>query len=183
MPRRVLVLGGARSGKSTLAEQLVAAMPPPVVYVATATQTDAEMAERIARHRQHRPSQWQTLETPLEVAAAVAGLKPTPSTLLLEDLTLLLANAMHHASQTTPDPPRSAEAAERWVLQQFDSLMASPANLVVVSNEVGMGLVPEHPVSRAFRDALGRVNQYAAGCMDEVLFVVAGLAMPLKSAR
>lgn len=158
-------------------------MQPPIVYVATATETDAEMASRIAHHRQRRPAHWQTVEEPLDVAAAITSLRPTPGTLLLEDLTILLANAMYRAAAAETDEAASALAGERWVIKQIDHLLGTPANLVVVSNEVGMGLVPEHPVSRAFRDALGRVNQYAAGCMDEVLLVVAGLSMQLKGLR
>jgi adenosylcobinamide kinase / adenosylcobinamide-phosphate guanylyltransferase len=170
--KRVLVLGGARSGKSAFAERLAASFGEPVLYVATATVTDAEMAERISRHRAQRPPGWRTLEEPLRVAQRVEA-DPTPATtVLVEDLTLLLSNFM--VGESTEGEAEGAAHAE------LAGLLALRANLVLVSNEVGMGIVPPYPLGRVFRDALGRLNQAAASACDEVYLLVAGLPLRLK---
>jgi adenosylcobinamide kinase/adenosylcobinamide-phosphate guanylyltransferase len=143
-----------------------------VLYVATATAGDDEMRERIAQHRAQRPAGWATLEASVDVAAAArAWLAQQPvATVLVEDLTLLLSNLM-------PD----GQAAEQRALAELDGLLGLAApNVILVSNEVGMGLVPPYPVGRLFRDALGRLNQAAAGRVDEVHLLVAGLPLRLK---
>jgi adenosylcobinamide kinase/adenosylcobinamide-phosphate guanylyltransferase len=239
--RKIFVLGGARSGKSGFAERLAVECGEPVLYVATATASDAEMAERIARHRAQRPSTWRTLEAPTDVARAVARARsgddlagrPTSvagaaATILVEDLTLLLSNLMlsdasharaaigndqkslHGAESrasgeahlTLPDtrdaraargddlePAGGAEsrasgeavdAAERHATAEVEALLAVDAHVILVSNEVGMGVVPEHPLGRYFRDALGRVNQAAAAACGEAYLLVAGLPLRLK---
>ena len=164
--RRILVLGGARSGKSASAERLALECGEPVVYVATGRAVDEEMAARITHHRQRRPRSWRTLETPLELPTDYGD----AATVLVEDLTFLLSNHMER------DGPR----AETRTLTAFEALLTVRAHLVVVSNEVGMGLVPEYPLGRQFRDALGRINQAAAAGSDEVYFIVAGLPLRLK---
>jgi adenosylcobinamide kinase/adenosylcobinamide-phosphate guanylyltransferase len=173
--RRVFVLGGARSGKSAFAERLAAELGEPVLYVATATAVDEEMAARIRHHQARRPAGWRTLEAPRRVSAAAAAALGDARTLLLEDLTLLLSNYMLELGP---------EAAEHAAEQDLAGLLALPLNLVLMSNEVGLGLVPEYPLGRAFRDALGRLNQLAAARTDEVQLLVAGIAVRLKpSAR
>ncbi len=167
--RRVLVLGGARSGKSAFAEQVAATCDAPVLYVATARLSDAEMAERIAHHRARRPPTWLTLEAPLDLVTPM-GTHAEVRTLLVEDLTLLLSNYME----------RDVGAAEARTIDQIEALLELEANVVLVSNEVGMGLVPMDPLGRVFRDALGRVNQAAAAACSEVYFVVAGLPLQMK---
>jgi adenosylcobinamide kinase/adenosylcobinamide-phosphate guanylyltransferase len=167
--RRVLILGGARSGKSAFAERLASASGLDVLYVATATASDAEMAERIAHHRARRPASWRTLEAPLDLVSSI-GSGSEVGTVLVEDLTLLLSNHME----------RDSAAAEANTLREVEALLGLAANVVLVSNEVGMGLVPMDPVGRAFRDALGRVNQAAAAACAEVYFVVAGLPFQMK---
>jgi adenosylcobinamide kinase/adenosylcobinamide-phosphate guanylyltransferase len=167
--RRVLVLGGARSGKSAFAEQLASSCGAPVLYVATARASDTEMAERIVCHRERRPPTWLTLELPLDLAAGVGTLGDA-RTVLVEDLTLLLSNHMEQ-------DPASAEAR---TVAEVRTLLQLKANVVLVSNEVGMGLVPMDPLGRAFRDALGRVNQAAAAACAEVYFVAAGLPLQMK---
>jgi adenosylcobinamide kinase/adenosylcobinamide-phosphate guanylyltransferase len=164
--RRVLVLGGARSGKSSFAERLALELGEPVVYVATASAVDDEMAARIAHHRARRPPDWQTVEARTDLAAAVAPAR----TLLVEDLTLLLSNYFE----------RDIASAEEHVASEIDALLTLEANVILVSNEVGMALVPENALGRNFRDALGRVNQHAAAICDEVYFVVAGLPLRMK---
>jgi adenosylcobinamide kinase/adenosylcobinamide-phosphate guanylyltransferase len=168
--RRVLVLGGARSGKSGFAERLAAECGEPVVYVATATVTDEEMAERIARHRAQRPSAWRTLEAPTDVARRVGGEAGGATTVLVEDLTLLLSNLM----------AGDRSGAEGRALAEVAGLVGLAAHVILVSNEVGMGIVPEQPLGRHFRDALGRVNQAAAAACGEVYLLVAGLPLRLK---
>jgi adenosylcobinamide kinase/adenosylcobinamide-phosphate guanylyltransferase len=165
--RRILVLGGARSGKSAFAEQLASACGTPVVYVATATASDAEMSERIRYHRARRPSAWRTLEVQVDLFDAIPS---EVQTVLVEDLTLLLSNHME----------RDTVTAEPCTRAEVQKLLALEANVIFVSNEVGMGLVPLDPLGRAFRDALGRVNQAAAALCDEVYFVVAGLPLKIK---
>jgi adenosylcobinamide kinase / adenosylcobinamide-phosphate guanylyltransferase len=177
----VFVLGGARSGKSAFAERLAADLGPPVLYVATATAVDAEMADRIRRHRARRPPGWRTLEVPRDVAPAVRVALGGSRTVLVEDLTLLLSNLLVGPEHQAPavDLP-AAERAEARAGQELEELFALPAHVVLVSNEVGLGLVPEYPLGRQFRDALGRLNQRAAAAADAVYLLVAGLPVSLK---
>lgn len=160
----MLVLGGARSGKSLFAERVAAECGAPVLYVATAEALDDEMAERIRLHRARRDPAWRTLEAARGVGAAAQANLQDAQTVLVEDLTLLLANSMD----------------EQLARAEVDGLLGLPSHVVLVSNEVGMGLVPEHPLGRTFRDALGRLNQHAAAQADEVYFVIAGLPLRLK---
>jgi adenosyl cobinamide kinase/adenosyl cobinamide phosphate guanylyltransferase len=160
-----LVLGGARSGKSRHAETLVTALPPPWVYVATAQPFDAEMAARIAEHRARRAAGWQTIEAPLDLEGALAGDRPV----LVDCLTLWLSNLMLGGH----DIARATAALEA-------ALAARAAPTVLVANEVGLGIVPDNALARAFRDAAGRLNQTLAARADTVLFLVAGLPMRVK---
>jgi adenosylcobinamide kinase/adenosylcobinamide-phosphate guanylyltransferase len=181
--RRVLVLGGARSGKSAFAEQQAATLGEPVLYVATATPVDAEMAERIRHHRERRPLSWRTLEAPVRLAEAVPNELGEARTVLVEDLTLLLSNVMvgpAHCETLEEQDEIDALAAEQAVAADLESLLQLPAHLVLVSNEVGMGLVPLYPLGRAFRDALGRINQRAAARSEDVFLLVAGVPLRLK---
>ena len=137
--------------------------------MATARASDEEMAERIAHHRARRPATWLTLEASTALAPQVGSL-PTVNTIVVEDLTLLLSNHMES----------DAALAEERTLAEVEALRALRVNVLMVSNEVGMGLVPPYPLGRAFRDALGRLNQAAAAACDEVYLVVAGLPLRLK---
>jgi adenosylcobinamide kinase/adenosylcobinamide-phosphate guanylyltransferase len=166
-----LILGGARSGKSTFAERLAVESEAPVLYVATATPSDEEMAERIRLHRARRPTGWRTLEAPTQVGARVAAELGDARTVLVEDLTLLLSNLM------LVQPAVAAEAA---AVADVEGMLQVPAHVILVSNEVGMGLVPPYPLGRQFRDALGRVNQFAAAHVNDVYLTVAGLPLRLK---
>jgi adenosylcobinamide kinase/adenosylcobinamide-phosphate guanylyltransferase len=178
--RLTLILGGARSGKSAYAQRLAAERGSHVLYVATAEAGDDEMAARIAAHRAERPAHWQTLEAPRQVGSAIRVVAGDAGVVLIDCLTLLASNVI------APLPePVTGEAAESALNAEVDELLAayaeSAAEWIVVSNEVGLGLVPPFPLGRAYRDALGRANQRLAGVADEVLFMVAGLPMRVKS--
>jgi adenosyl cobinamide kinase/adenosyl cobinamide phosphate guanylyltransferase len=162
-----LVLGGARSGKSRYAEGVVAALPPPWIYVATAEAGDAEMAERIAGHRARRGPQWQTVEAPRDLPAALKACRDKP--VLVDCLTLWLSNLM------LADADIDAETA---ILEQ--ALAAAMAPVALVANEVGSGIVPDHPLGRRFRDLQGILNQRIAARADHVVLVVAGIPLAVK---
>lgn len=168
LPSLTLVLGGARSGKSAYAEGLVVRQGPGL-YVATAEIGDAEMAERVRRHRARRGSAWATVEAPLDPVAALEERRPLDRPVLVDCLTLWLSNLM---------------AAKRDPEAEGERLLIGLAGLgvpaVLVANEVGLGIVPENALARAFRDAAGRLNQRAAQAADRVVFVAAGLPMILK---
>ncbi|SDQ92451.1 adenosylcobinamide kinase /adenosylcobinamide-phosphate guanylyltransferase [Rhizobiales bacterium GAS113] len=169
LPRLTLLLGGARSGKSRQAEMLAASEPPPWRYVATAQALDDEMRERIARHRERRGAGWETHEAPLDLGGTVARLGRDVSPILVDCLTLWLTNLMlgeHHVEAALADLERALEAARAPVL--------------LVANEVGLGIVPENALARRFRDEAGRLNQRLAARADRVLFMVAGLPMQVK---
>jgi adenosylcobinamide kinase/adenosylcobinamide-phosphate guanylyltransferase len=166
MARLTLVLGGARSGKSARA---LALCPPPRLFVATAEPLDAEMAERIARHRADRAQDWTVVEAPLELAGAIRAEAREARTILVDCLTLWLSNLLHAGRE----PESETEAL-------LAALGAAPGRAVLVSNEVGMGLAPMNALGRAFRDAQGRLNQRVAAAADRVEFVAAGLPLVLK---
>lgn len=168
--RLTLVLGGARSGKSRQGEALVrAAGPGPWTYVATAEAFDDEMAERIARHRADRGAGWVTVEAPHDLAGALRAADAAGRPVLVDCLTLWLTNRLLAGADL---------AAEGDALVEVFAGLAVPA--VVVSNEVGLGIVPDNALARTFRDAQGRLNQAVAARADRVLFMAAGLAMRLK---
>ena len=180
--KMTLILGGARSGKSALAQNMARESGRPVLYVATATAGDEEMAARIAAHQAERPAHWHTLEAPLQVGAAITAARPASVDLVLVDCLTLLAN---NVLAPLPETISSAEA-DAALAVEVDGLlaayMAGSADWIIVSNEVGLGLVPPYPLGRLYRDALGRANQRLAAAADEVLFMVAGLPLVLKSA-
>jgi adenosylcobinamide kinase/adenosylcobinamide-phosphate guanylyltransferase len=162
-----LVLGGARSGKSRYAEGLIAALPPPWAYVATAQAGDEEMAGRIAAHRSRRDANWRTVEAPRDLAAALAAGATMP--ILVDCLTLWLSNLM------------LAEANVETEIERLESALAAAAKpVVLVANEVGSGIVPEFPLGRQFRDWQGLLNQRIAARADRVVLMVAGLPLALK---
>jgi adenosylcobinamide kinase / adenosylcobinamide-phosphate guanylyltransferase len=165
--RLTLVLGGARSGKSLHAERLVTALPAPWVYVATARACDEEMGTRIAAHRARRAADWRTEEVPVDLAGALASAGTRP--VLVDCLTLWLSNLMLGGY----DVATATSALDV-------ALDARTAATVLVANEVGLGIVPDNPLARAFRDAAGHLNQHLAARADCVLFMVAGLPMRVK---
>lgn len=168
---RNLILGGARSGKSALAEQLALATTREVVYLATAQARDAEMSERIAHHRARRPAQWLCVEEPLALAAALRRQAHADRCVLVDCLTLWLSNVLGD-----PDPA----CFERERADLLETLPQLPGEILLVSNEVGLGIVPMGALARRFVDEAGRLHQALAGCCERVIFVAAGLPLILK---
>lgn len=167
-PAHTLVLGGARSGKSAFAERQVRASGLARIYLATGTAGDAEMRARIERHRQDRGPEWHTIEEPLALAQTLA-VEAAAHAVLVDCLTLWLSNLMHAG--------HDLETETRGLL---DALERCRGPVTLVSNEVGLGLVPETPLGREFRDAQGRLNQAVAAAVARVVFVAAGLPLWLK---
>jgi adenosylcobinamide kinase / adenosylcobinamide-phosphate guanylyltransferase len=165
----VLLVGGARSGKSALAVRLAAETDAPVVFVATAEAQDEEMRERIAAHRAERPSEWQTVEAPTDLAAAI-GTIDEEATVIVDCLSLWVANLLE--SETDVEAKACLVAA-----------LAShrPGRTIVVSNEAGLGLVPTNALGRRYRDLLGRTNAIWAAHAERAFLIVAGRALPLMS--
>ncbi len=173
----ILVLGGARCGKSRYAQALAENLSKGVLYLATATPGDREMEERIARHRAMRPSHWRTLEAPLRLAESLTDALGDAEVVLLDCVTLLVSNLMMQGLEDEDSLVRGAVSELEGVL----GLQKKRGfTLIVVSNEVGTGIVPPYPMGRVFRDAMGRVNQWLASRADDVVLVVAGLPLPLK---
>ena len=162
-----LVIGGARSGKSRYAEGLIAALPPPWAYVATAEAGDTEIAERIDTHRARRGQNWRTTEAPHDLTEALATCGTMP--VLVDCLTLWLSNLMLAEADIDAQTKRLE-----------DALAAAKAPVVMVANEVGSGIVPKHALGRKFRDLQGVLNQRMAARADRVVLIVAGLPLVLK---
>jgi adenosylcobinamide kinase / adenosylcobinamide-phosphate guanylyltransferase len=167
--RLTLVLGGARSGKSRYAEWLIATFPPPWIYVATAQARDDEMAERIAAHKARRDAAWQTVEAPHDLAGALAA-APAGAAVLVDCLTLWLSNLMEGGSDIEAQTARLQEV-----------LAGRSGPVVLVSNEVGLGIVPDNALARRFRDLQGMLNQRLAAQAARVIMMVAGVPVAVKS--
>ena len=165
----VLLVGGARSGKSALAVRLAAAEPGDVVFVATGEAGDEEMAERIERHRAERPAGWRTVEEPLRLREALLE-APPEACVVVDCLSLWVANLIES---------RSAAEIEAEALAAAQAAAARPGRTIAVTNEVGLGVVPATPLGRAYRDVLGRVNATWADKAEESFFVVAGKTLRL----
>lgn len=167
--RSTLVLGGAASGKSAYAEDLVLRLTGRPVYIATAQAFDGEMSDKIAVHQARRGAAWTTIEEPLDLAGAIAGADAPGAVLLVDCLTLWLSNLM------ADDRDIEAETA-----RLVDTLGALQGQAVLVANEVGLGIVPDNALARAFRNRHGCLNQAVAAAADRVVFVAAGLPLALK---
>ena len=172
MAKRILVLGGIRSGKTAMAESLVSRSGQPVVYVATATAGDEEMAKRIKRHQDSRPLDWGLSEAPIELAADLSrhGAEPEPPQLLIDCMSLWVGNLLY-AGDAVFNLERSAF---------LEAVRSYPGIVVVVSNEVGLGTIGMDPLTRRFCDELGWLNQALAEVCDQVVMSVAGLPLSLK---
>lgn len=173
-----LVLGGARSGKSAYAQSVIENSHQPALFVATATAGDKEMADRIAAHRANRPVSWKTLEAPLHVGEAIQNAEITPW-VLLDCMTLLASNIL----LSCPEPINENLYKEK-MKQEIEAILAAyhlhPGEWYIVSNEVGLGLVPPYELGRYYRDGLGWANQALARAADRVVFMVAGIPTIIK---
>jgi adenosylcobinamide kinase/adenosylcobinamide-phosphate guanylyltransferase len=176
-----LILGGARSGKSRLAQARAAADGRAVTVIATAEALDAEMAERIVRHRAERPGHWRTVEAPRGLGMTLREEARAERCLVVDCLTLWLANLMGGV-ENLPEPHDLAHLPA--LATELEALLAAipalPGRILLVANEVGLGLVPETPLGRLFRDEAGRLNQALAALCPRVTFVAAGLPLELK---
>ncbi len=166
---KLFVLGGARSGKSRYAQQRAEALAGRHVFIATAEAWDAEMADRIARHREDRDARWQTVDAPRDLVAALDDASGTGAVVMVDCLTLWASNLLLADADMEQATATLAEAIAR-----FDGA------LILVANEVGFGIVPDNALARRFRDAAGRINQTVAAGADEVMLVAAGLPLRLK---
>lgn len=181
MGEMMLILGGARSGKSSYAQRLAYELGGErVLFVATAEGGDEEMRARIADHRRSRPAGWRTVEAPRHVAQATAPAIGDARVVLVDCITLLASNVLL-ANGESPD----AQQAERDVVREIEDLCAlarqAEATFILVSNEVGLGLVPVYELGRLYRDVLGRANQVLAAQVDQVVLLIAGLPIELKA--
>lgn len=181
---RTLVLGGARCGKSAYAEQIAAASGKEVVYIATAQAGDGEMMARIAHHRQQRPAVWTTVEEPIALGDALQRWCAPQRAILVDCLTLWLSNLLFSGPADFPDvgtimlPPVFHEQRAHFL----QALEQASGDIVLVSNEIGMGVVPYGAVSRCFTDEAGRLNQAVAARCEHAVLVAAGLPLVLKGA-
>ena len=178
MNKIILVTGGSRSGKSAFAQGLAEGLPGPRAFVATCPVIDPEMNERIRRHQEARSlHEWQTSEAPLELAAALQGAKDRP-VVLVDCLTLWVNNVMYEAGR------QGTTVSEKEIAERcgpvLEAARSHGGTVIFVTNEVGMGLVPETPLGRRFRDLAGRVNQTVAAACDEVFLVVCGQPLKIK---
>ncbi len=189
-PRLILILGGARSGKSAFAEQLAASSGQSVAFIATATAGDDEMRARIARHQASRPAHWHTVEEPFDLAGAVQHAAALADILLLDCITLWLSNWLaRHGEMSDTDMAASSPLLDAAAMQEIQNLLATLASLdpgktlIVITNEVGLGIVPAYPLGRLYRDTLGLVNQRLAEVAGRVYLLIAGIAVDIKRLR
>jgi len=175
----IFITGGARSGKSNFAEKMAVGLGKLVAYLATAQPLDEEMAFRIKKHREKRLNTWETYEEPTEVRGLVSRLGLEKEVILIDCLTLLTSNLLLRKEDKVEDPKWQEE-----ILLEIEKLaeisFKVPARVIIVSNEVGMGLVPENPLGRVYRDILGRANSIIADKADEVFMIVSGIPLKIK---
>jgi adenosylcobinamide kinase / adenosylcobinamide-phosphate guanylyltransferase len=167
-----LIIGGARSGKSKYAEELAAKNSLPITYVATATAFDSEMEARIVHHQKRRPNNWLLHECPLALVELLIIESQKQQTILVDCLTLWINNQLHKNPQ---------QNFSLLFSNLIDAVKNSPADIIFVANEVGLGIIPLGEITRQFVDEAGRLNQQIAQAANQVVFMVAGLPMPLKS--
>jgi len=177
----MLITGGARSGKSCLAQELAVKSGRPVLFVATAEAGDDEMKRRIEIHREHRPADWKTLEVTTHVGNHIKKNIGEYKTVIIDDITLLVSNIfMQYDEKTEPSIVEKAVAAE--IKELMDCIGDIDAEFIIVTNEVGLGIIPADRITRLYRDTLGRANQMLAEYVDEVYLMVAGIPVTVKKA-
>lgn len=178
MARIHLITGGSRSGKSAYAQRLAEGLDGPRAFVATCPVIDAEMAERVEKHRKaRREGEWETIEAPVDLAGAIRGAAEF-RVLLVDCLTLWANNLLYGARRR--DQPFTEEEMEGQCRELIDACKTFPGTVLFVTNELGMGIIPENETARRFRDIAGRMNQLVAAAAGEVTLVVSGLPVILK---
>ena len=181
--KNILIIGGARSGKSDYAQELAMSLPQPVLFVATAEAGDEEMRQRVQAHRKKRPATWKTLEAPASVGDQIRNEIGSIPTVIIDCITLLVNNVFN--KHTGPDGEiTDSNPIERDLTSEIESLVECMnevnASFIVVTNEVGQGLVPASSMSRLYRDMLGKTNRMLAQNMEEVYMMIAGLPVKIK---
>jgi adenosylcobinamide kinase/adenosylcobinamide-phosphate guanylyltransferase len=183
----ILITGGVRSGKSRFAQELAQRLGQPVLFVATAEAGDEEMRQRIEEHRRARPTAWRTLEAPTRVGQHIVQEIGSAKVVIIDCVTLLVSNVLGQSFQRKDDPTGdniddslAEKAVTREINELIDGLNRVAASFIIVTNEVGMGLVPVNKVGRTYRDLLGKANQRLAERADEVYLMVAGLPVRVK---
>ncbi len=178
-PKLTLILGGARSGKSHYAQELAALSGLPVLFVATATPGDDDMRRRIEAHRQSRPSHWHTHESRLHLGTRIRENIGQNRVVIIDCITMLISNIFMQCG-SSPEDTACEQMMNRELTEIFSCIKETEAHYLVVSNEVGMGIIPADSVTRLYRDLLGKANQIIAKEADEVLLMVAGIPMRVK---
>lgn len=177
MANNILITGGVRSGKSRYAEELAAGLGRSLCYLATAQALDSEMRERIERHRSRRGSRWETIEEPLMVPQTLARIDGIHNAILLDCVTLWLTNLLLSHDE---DDPAAEEQVLGHVHRLAGTLRGMSTPVLLVTNEVGMGIVPENRLARLYRDLAGQANQILASCCDTVYLTISGIPLKLK---
>lgn len=180
MPGKIiLITGGARSGKSVFAEQYAIGLKEKMAYIATAQVYDEEMERRVALHRERRAGEWLTFEAPYDADKSMEEAGKQAKVILFECLTLYTSNLL-----LKPDSPSDPEEKYQYIVKEIDKLLTSARNsgatVLFITNEVGMGIVPNNALARQYRDVAGMVNQKVAACAEEAYLVVSGLAVEIK---
>jgi adenosylcobinamide kinase/adenosylcobinamide-phosphate guanylyltransferase len=174
-----LLTGGARSGKSHQAQELAENAGGQVLFVATAEAGDDEMARRIKIHRESRPDKWKTLEVTGHVGNSIITNRGDAKTVVVDDITLLVSNVFMQFGEN-PDAEKVEKAVTAEIKELCDCIEKTNADFLIVTNEVGLGIIPGDRVSRLYRDCLGRANQMLAACVDEVYLMVSGIPVTIK---
>lgn len=186
MSKMILIIGGVRSGKSHFAQELALKSSHPVLFVATAEAGDEEMRQRIEEHKKARPAEWVTLETTTQVGHQILEKAGIANTVILDCITLLVSNIILKYSERDCGEI-DAPSFEKEVMAEIDELVRCieqvKASFIVVTNEVGLGLVPANKMGRLYRDVLGRANQVLASHANEVYLMVAGMPLLIKPVR
>lgn len=182
----VLVTGGARSGKSSFAENYIKECGEKIAYIATSIPFDEGMQDRVKKHKEQRPNEWTTVEKYFDIHKIIKDIKVNHDSAILDCLTIMCSNIMFADNQYDFDTISRDEidSLEKLILSQADKLLdeakKNELNLIIVTNELGMGIVPENRLARIFRDIAGKVNQLVAKKSDELYFVVSGIEMKVK---
>lgn len=184
MGKLIFIIGGARSGKSTYAQQLAQKTSNNVVFIATAEALDDEMRERIRNHQKGRPSGWITIESPMNIRDKFNQEHAFCDVVIVDCLTLLVSNILLHANvENQSNEKKLKELIRKEYVELMKLVNKSSALWIIVSNEVGLGIVPGDLTSRIYRDLLGRMNQWVAEKADEVYFMIAGIPVPIQQFR